>query len=126
MSEVKAKLGIEHLKLICVAGGQVYDAIQKSKADGKIDFNDLGNFVPVLIQIKPLIDGGKFYLPEFQDLDQAEIDELMLAVAEAVPGLKGAAPIILRIKASLNLLRAGYEAYETFAGKSDPVEAPQA
>lgn len=119
-----AKLGIEHLKQVCISGGMVYDAIQKSKADGKLDFNDLGNFLPLIVQIKPLIDGGKYYLPEFEDLDQDEIDQLMVAVGEAVPGLKGAAPIILRIKASLKLLQVGYEAYETFAGKKDP--APQA
>ena len=113
------KLGIDHLKVAVSAGGKIYDAIKKSQADGKLDFNDLGNFLPLVTMIKPLIDGGSYYIPEFKDLDSDEISVLMAVLAAENPELKGSAPLILRIKASLNLLKAGYEAYETFSGKKD-------
>ena len=61
--------------------------IAAANADGKIDVNDLGLLVTVLPSISPAIDGISNVPSEIKDIDESELKEISLSVAELVGDL---------------------------------------
>lgn len=106
MSTKNVKNIVEVIQL-AAAASNAYDL---SRADGKIDFKDALNVLPVVPFIDPAVQDIKEVLPEFEDLDQAELDLIVVELGKV--GHLGDKVVILKaVKSVLTALHANYQAY---------------
>jgi hypothetical protein len=71
------------IKLVKVTG----QLIQAAKADGSIDWKDIGKLGPEIAAIKDAVIGGPQIPEELKDLDEAEINQLFTDLVDAVTTL---------------------------------------
>lgn len=109
-----SQLGIQNTLEIVKFGVSMAEAIEKSKADGKIGLEDIGNLFPVAPLVVPMIEGIGQVPKELGDLDDAELEVLL---AEAAKLLGADAAVAVKVKASLRFAHAGYDLYMAFAKK---------
>ena len=79
MSEEKK--GIKELKEAVEFIGEFVTSIDKSRADGKVDVQDIGNFLPAMMLAPNAFAGLDELKLEAKDLDEVELVELKAAFA---------------------------------------------
>jgi len=70
-------IGTKDLKEIVVFFCRMTNAIDKSLADGKVNFTDAVNFYGPLQAISEAYDGAKNAIAEFKDLDEKEKQDIV-------------------------------------------------
>lgn len=70
------KLGIDHLKVVVKFGVDLGGAIDEALKDGKVTIADAGDFYAPLMEIPGVSAALSSVVPEFKDLDSAELGEL--------------------------------------------------
>ena len=76
------KYGIEETKELLSFVFSLAEAIKKSNADGDFSWRDGLNFVEPIKRLGPAIDNIEDIIPEIQDLDANEWNELITFVSE--------------------------------------------
>lgn len=76
--DIKACKSVLSLVLISI------DAVEKAKADGKINLLDLPKLAPVIGALKDAIGAAKLVPEELKDLDATEISELFELLTQVV------------------------------------------
>lgn len=97
-------------------GVGIEKAIAGAKADGKVDFADLGQLFPLAPLAVAAVDGIGNIPKELGDLEDAEL-EVLIAEAGAIVGSDNRAKTIEKIRAALKFAHAGYDLYKAFAKK---------
>ena len=76
------KYGIQESKELLSFVFSLAEAIKKSNADGDFNWRDGLNFIEPLKRLGPAIDNIEDIIPEIQDLDAEEWNELITFVSE--------------------------------------------
>jgi hypothetical protein len=69
---------------------KVAEAIAAAKADGSIDWKDLGKLGPVVVAMKDAVAGGQMLQAELKDLNAGETQLLFEAIVNATGKLVSA------------------------------------
>lgn len=113
-SEAPKSFTIQNTLEVVQFGVALADAIDKAKADGKVDFKDVGLLFPVAPLVVPMIDGIDQVPKELGDLDEAEM-AVLIAEASKLLGSEQNPKVILKVKAALKWAHASYDLYKAFA-----------
>lgn len=70
------KLGIDKVKLVLSLGMSFGKQIETAAADNKFDWKDIPGFIPLFLQVQPVVEAGKEAAAQAVDLDHAERTEL--------------------------------------------------
>lgn len=108
------KLSIKNTLEIVDFGVALAEAIEKSKADGHIGIEDIGNLFPVAPLVLPMINDIGMVPKELGDLDEEELEVLLADASKLLDGASNA-QTVLKVKAALKFAHAGYDLYQAFA-----------
>jgi hypothetical protein len=98
------KLGIDNLKKSLKVVYDGVDAVMAAKADGKIDVTDLPLLLPIVMELQPALAGISQVIPEVQDLDDAELADLIQYSKDNCKYLQTHAEIVLHMKNVIGII----------------------
>lgn len=116
------KLGIEHLKEPVKGIGLIWNQYHAAKADGKIELSEILGFLPPLMQIPEILKNREVMKAEFEDRDEAEIEELAAYAFGTIEGTV-AEKDKAKVRAILGLIAAGLIVQLAFSAAGEDGEA---
>lgn len=112
------KLPINAVVTLIQGTAAASNAIETAKAnDGKVDFKDIGLFLAAFPQVALIADVYKDIIPQFEDIDSQEIDQVLAELAK-VGFIGEKADLLKKIRVTLLAARAIYDAVLVFQGKA--------
>jgi hypothetical protein len=113
METAPVTYGTKETKDVLVLAFKLGGAVKASMADGKFDFNDAGNFFPVIPSVGPAFENIGLIPKEMGDLTEAEALDLEATISQEVGELISKEKLVLQINSGLKLVHAMYEFYLT-------------
>ncbi len=96
MTEAKSKVGVEHLKTLCIFLALSVTCEQKAMADGAITLADTVFTVDPIMALPSTLAGISYVPGEVLDLDPSEAEELSAAIKEKLDLVDDAAEQVVK------------------------------